>query len=334
MLKSKTVLPRLVMCVFAILLLGGCKNNHQEVMHAVVDHAIEFVHPDGALDGGKACIFVCEGGCILFKNHLFEDYAKNWSGITGVTTMGEAISLKICMEPEHEGLQVHEIGPVSGRKGYVACRYVFKDGKPSEYWIYELDEKFSEIRRIQARLAMSELFEYMMEDANGYFHITFWRENNRHSYMIISPEGEMIFESDLGEGPGEIRLCAFGGGRVAVYDTTFDGNKIDRDFFEADLEKGMLNRIAVLEDETVREKMSEGLFAVSLAGDDEIAWCDLTGIWLYDVGNKEKRLMYEWSKHEMDIHEIYDFFVEGDHSIGLAYADHDGLYYLLLMLHE
>ncbi len=57
----------------AIVLWSGCgKNNSQDVMHAAVNHKIEIVNPDGALDGGKASIFICEGGCMLFKNHLFE----------------------------------------------------------------------------------------------------------------------------------------------------------------------------------------------------------------------------------------------------------------------
>ena len=308
------------------------KDNDLDCVKAVINRSVEIVNPEDALDGGKACIFVCEGGCVLFKNHLFEDYRKNWSGITGVTTKGEETSHMVCTDPQHEGLQIHELGPVSGKQGYVACRYVFKDGKPSEFRIYELDGKFEKTREIQANLAMNELFEYVMEDAKGYVHVAFWRENDCHSYMVVSPEGEKVLESDLGKGPGEIRLCAFGGGRVAVCDTTYDGNEINRDFFEADLETGLLNRIAVLGDETVRGKMGEGLFAATLVNDDEIAWCDLTGVWLYVMENKDARLLYEWSKHEIDLHEIYDFTINGDGTIGLAYADHYGSAISLAML--
>ncbi len=198
----------------------GWRDNDLDELRAAIDHSVETVTPDGQIDGGKAAVIVCENGCMLFKNHLFEDYRKNWSGISGVTTAGEKVSHRIAVEPELEQLQVHEFGPVSGGNGYVACRYVFEDGKPSEYWFYELDGEFQKVRTVQARLGGEVIFEQVMGDAKGNFHAVFWREDDRHAYVVISPDGEKAFEADLGEGPGEIRLRAFGGGRVAACDVT------------------------------------------------------------------------------------------------------------------
>lgn len=310
---------------------GGWEDNDGDELRAVIDHSVEIVSADGQLDGGKSRIFVCEGGCMLFKNHLFDDYENNWSGISGVTAQGERMSLRVCVEPELKQTQVHEIGSVSGGKGYVACRYAFRDGKPDEYWFYELDESFQRIRGVQARLDGNDLLEYVMGDAEGFFHAVFWREDDRHAYVIVSPEGEKVFETDLGKGPGEIRLSAFGVGRVAVCDVTLEGDdQYKQSFYEADLKEKTLRELPFGKEEAVREKLRQAMFAAMPVDDNIIAWCDLTGICFYDLRERQTRIAYEWTKHEIEPYAVYDFAVNRDGSVGLAYADPHGLFYLLL----
>ena len=315
------------------------QDNALDDLHAVLNLPVERVTAEGELEGGLTTLFVGEGGGMVFKTHLYDDFKNSWSGVSGVTAGGEAFSKKLELEPDRTGTQIHKIGPVSGKDGYVACFYQFKDGKPGEYWFYELDESFGRVSCVQGAVGDDELFESLMGDAEGNFHMTFQRTNGKCAYVVISPEGERIFETDLENRPqGHVpKLCAFGKGRIAVHDPIYETDKATgygrltgHKFYAADLEGGTLREMDVSTEDAVKKLTQEDFYYVTPVSDAELAWCNRSGIFVYDVKSRETRSAYKWSNHGIFPRHVYDMSVMADGSVGMLYDGTDGLRYLLL----
>ncbi|MCR4599745.1 MAG: extracellular solute-binding protein [Acetatifactor sp.] len=312
---------------------GTWNDNFLDDLHAVVNLPVEWVTDEEALDGGTKQFFLGEGGAVLFQNHLYEDYGKDWSGVSGVTPEGERFSLRLGSDSDGSGTRYDAMGPISGKKGYAACRCAFQDGKPSEYWFCELDGNFREVSCVQARGEFGEVFKYVTGDADGNFHVAFHRSDGRGAYAVVSPKGETIFEADLGNGPLGYapEPCAFGGGRVAVCGLTYEnGTVTDRRFYEADLEGGKLREMTVSGEEAVRSQMKKFTYAATPVSDEKLAWCDPTGIFVYDVRTGEATAVYRWSSHGIAPKDVSAMTVTEDGSVGMIYDLKSGRNFLFL----
>ena len=313
------------------------QDNFLDDLHATVNLPVERVMPEGALDGGTTNFFISEGGGVLFQNHLYEDSGKNWSGVSGVTTEGERIALRLEADLGRNGMQFYVMGPISGKNGYVACCYEFKDGKPCEYWFYELDEEFKKVHSVRGEVEDSELIRFLAGDANGNFHATFQRSGGEGVYLVVSPEGKTVFEAELGSGSqGHApELCAYGGGRVAVCGLTYkNGTVADRRFYEANLERGGLREMTISRAETIRSQMQKYVYAATPVSEEELAWCDPAGIFVYDGKTGETREVYKWSNHGIVPKNVFGLSVMTDGSVGLFYDLKDGRHYLFLRTTE
>lgn len=307
------------------------EDNKVDELHAVINLPIKKVAAEGELNGGKANNFVGECGCVRFKNHIYNFYKDGWSGVNGVTIEGEEFSGKVEVDPEHAdaGNQIFELGPVSGKKEYVACYYKFnKFGKVDEYWFYHLDDNFQSIRRIQANMKTDEILESMMGDTKGNYHLTYIRTGGKYSYSIISPEGEEIFETNLEH---SARLCAYGEGKVALCnEQIYDNKPKEKKFYKYDFEKKEFMELPVSKDESVQKKMSGFVYVAVPASENALAWCGRDGIYVYDSHNKVTQKVYNWSSHGMNPSMVHDLNVTSDGNFEIIYEDAEGLSFIFL----
>ena len=186
-------------------------DNKLDDYHAVINHVVEKVEAEGENHLGSVP-FVAEGGCIRHGKHYFSDYRKCWDGVNGISVNGEKFETKIEMDPGREGVQIQILGPISGKDGYVACFGDYQDGKYHNDWFYEMDKSFQVIRTVPTKLSGHDYIRGILGDQNGNFHLIYDAGNQRMNYLVISAEGEVLFEKEVEEST----LCAFGGGRVAL----------------------------------------------------------------------------------------------------------------------
>lgn len=302
------------------------EDNSLDDFRAVINHPVKRIEAEGEIHGNGE-IFVGEGGSTRHGNHTYGNYRKDWDSVNGITAEGDMFSFKVEVDPDREGAQVRNLGPVSGKNGYVACFHGYQDGKPSEYWFYELDENFCVVRSVQAKHEAHAFIRSLMGDADGNFHIMYDGADGKKNYVIISPEGETIFEKEA-ESRSELR--AFGEGRVALGEMILETN--ERRFSEAKLETGGLSELAVSKDEKVKQKLMESVMDAVPMDEYRIAWCAKEGVCFYDIGSKETTVAYRWSNHGLLPISVEDMTVTADGSVAILYKDanEEGIRYLLL----
>jgi len=304
------------------------EDNMQDDYHAVINHAVKKIEAQGQLPYGGA-LFVGEGGCVRHGNHNFSDYKKCWDGVNGITQDGEEFESKVEVNPDRTGDQIYMVAPVSGKNEYVACFGDYKDGKYSEDWFYWLDQSFQVVRGIQSRLGAHEHMEDMMGDSIGNIHLTYEVTGLKKDYVIVSPEGEILFKKEV---EGITKLCAFGKGRVALIETDFETN--GQRICEANLTTGELAELALSKDEAYKEKVRgyrNVLKAVPL-DERQMIICTSEGICFYDAQSRETRDAYVWSNHGIIPKSIDQMVMTNEGNLAILYkeANSDGPLFLLL----
>lgn len=183
------------------------------------------------------------------------------------------------------------------------------------------------IRSVRAKFDGHEFFRDLMGDAEGNFHVTYDAAGGRN-YVIFSSEGEILFEKKV---LSYSRFCAFGEGRVALMETVMEN--MERRFFEANLETGEFMELAASKDETVKQElMAYDVKAAAPIDERRLIWCANTGVCVYDVSSRERKVVYQWSNHGILPARVEDLTVTADGSIGIYYKDANekGYRYLLL----
>ena len=307
------------------------EDNRVDDLHAVVNLPVKVVMAKGELKGGKTNVFVGECGCTRFKNHIYNFYKDGWSGVNGITMDGKEFDLKVEVDSDHAdaGNQIFELGPVSGKKGYAACYYKFnREGKVDEYWLYELNENFERIHRVQAQMNTDEILESVMGDANGNFHLTYRKTGGKYAYVIVSQEGKILFDANAEH---SARLCAYGDGKVALCDEQiYDDKPKERRFYHYDLSQKIFAELAVSTDETIQKEMRKYVYTVSPLNDNTLAWCTRAGICVYDVQSKKIKNIYNWSSHGIIPSMVWDLAIVAEGDFEILYEDSEGLNYMLL----
>ena len=305
------------------------EDNKTDDLYAVINLPTKTVTAEGELEGGSSCIFVGEGGYVNYKNHIFNKDQDSWSGVNGVSAQGTEFSRKIVVDQERKGTQIHELGPVSGKNGYVACYYAFlMDGADREYAFYELDGNFQSMRQLKVKLKNNIILYSLMGDAEGNFHLTYQKSSGKYVYAVLSREGEEIFSADVEHTP---RLCAYGKGEVALCDEqTSDSSAMERRFYRANLNDGVLTELACSKDEAIRKKMGDYVFSAAPVSETVIAWCDQMGIYYRDVQKNETWIAYRWTNHGIKPLWIDDLTVLENGDVGLCFQDENGRNYVLL----
>lgn len=305
------------------------QDNALDDLHAVINLSVKSIKTEGETVSGGV-VFVGEGGCTRHGNHSYGDYRKDWDGVNGITPEGEEFSLTLEILPEKKRLQFLNLGPVSGEDAYVACSYVYDaNGKASEYCFYELDSKYQKIHEVQTGYVTDSAVRHIMGDADGNYHAAYPKSNGKNIYVIISPEGEIIFEKELQH---SVSLCAFGGGRVAVCEKNMSTGPNEIWCYEANLKTGELLELATSKDETVRNQLKGNASHAVPVDDNRIVWCTRNGIYVYDLRDKETKTVYKWSNHGIFLDSVEDMTVTADGSLAILYRDANekGLKYLLL----
>lgn len=300
-------------------------DNYLDDYHAVLNHPLNKIIVEGDLSGAGG-VFVGETGCLRNGIHLFTDYRKGWNGVNGITTDGREFEARIVVDPERVGSQIRDLEPISGKRGYVACFVGYEDGKPSEYWFYELDDAFQVKRSVQAKMEGGRQLDRLMGDGDGNFHVL-CSKGAKKSYVIVSAEGDVIFEKEV-SAISEFR--AFGGGRVALYESANQFQ--DLQLREADISSGELMELSAVNDNVIKEKLSSYVYDITPIDDYRVAWCTSEGILTYDSTSKETKVVYRWSNHGIVPARMYDMNVMNDGSIAILTTDEneDGLFYMLL----
>ena len=306
--------------------LEAWNDNYLDDYHAILNHPLNKIQVEGDLSGAGG-VFVGETGCLRNGLHLFSDYRKDWNGINGITTDGREFEARIVVEPERIGSQIRELKPISGKRGYAASFVGYQDGKPSEYWFYELDDSFEVTRRVQAKMEGGRQLDRLMGDGDGSFHVLCSTNGLKETYVIISAEGDVIFEKEV-SAMAEFR--AFGGGRVALFENADQLH--DLRLSEASISTGELKELPVMSDNSLKEKLSTRVLDVAPVDDYRLVWCTPEGILAYDSTSKEMKVAYRWSNHGIVPGHTYDMNVMTDGSIAILTTDknEDGLFYLLL----
>ena len=304
------------------------KDNTLDDMRAVFNLPVKRTQAEGEKAGaGRTGHMVCEGGCVLFKNHLM-GYGKDWSGVNGITPEGKGFSCRIEAEEDSTENMVDGMGPVSGKDGYAAFRQLYDE--EGGCYFYELDKSFQKTSSVLVNLGMDREISEIMGDAKGNFHITYSASNGKNKYLILSSEGEVVF---MTEAKGVLSLRAFGEGRVAVCDverkSDGPGEKIKR-FYEADLDSRELRELVFSQkaaDKNGTEGM--GLYATPVS-DNKVLWCTLIGLYSYDTRDGEVRLLYQWSNHGMLPIAFDCVTTTSDRFVEVLYRDAEGQKYLFL----
>lgn len=301
-------------------------DNFLDDFHAVINHPVEKTVAEGEVPTGGR-IFIGEGGCTCHGSHMYNDYKKSWNGANGMTAEGREFSAQIVVDPDRVGTQIQDLAPVSGKNGYVAYFYQIKDGKPSGYYLYELDENFQVIQSALAKIDVHDFIHDLMGDAEGNFHVMY-NVVGGSNYVIFSAEGEILFEKKV---LPYSSFCAFGKGRVALVETVME--TMERRFSEADPETGEFLELAVSRDETVKQElMAYDVLEAALIDEYRLVWCASTGVCFYDLSSRERKVVYHWSNHGIVPTRVEDLTVTADGSIGIYYKDanEEGYHYLLL----
>jgi len=349
----------LSVCVVAMFLLAGCigiatgKTEHKEVdnqmpsedfaflsddamarrdnslddLQAVIRIPVRIYEPEGVIAGGRGGYMVGEAGCVAFKNHLYSNYKQNWSGVNGITAEGDEFSFHIETEPEREGIQVDAIGPLAGKKGYVAYRSVRDaNGAAVEQWFYKFNGNFQKIYGVKSEKPVSDSIEFLMGDMDENFHIIYRKSNGDEIYVVLSHDGTILMEVSL---DFSAKLYAFGEGRVSV---CTDCTNVQQRMYVADIDKGKLTELPVSEDETVSEMLRGLVMAVCPLDEHSALWCTEEGIFVYDLKGRSTKTVYQWSKHGLSVMGIRDMVVTAEGSVGILYRDEyeSDLCYLLL----
>ncbi len=303
-------------------------DNSTDDLRAVINHPVEKTEAEGEIHGNGE-IFVCEAGCVRHSNHTFSNYKEDWDGVNGITGNGEKFSLKIEVDSGREGAQIRNLGSVSGKKGYVACYHgTNKNGKPADYWFYELDEAFAVVNAIHPNLNANAFIRSLMGDSNGNFHVTYDGNGGKRNYVIISSAGELLFEKEV---EVNSKLCSFGGGRVALCETTLETN--ERRFMEANAETGELSEIAVSKDEAVKKMLtSNDVYDAVPVDDHQILTCNKEGVCFYDLRDRKLELAYKWSNHGIIPLAVRELGMTSDGSVSILYEEkgEKGTLFLLL----
>lgn len=169
------------------------EDNTVDDYYAFINQLVEKVETEGEISGGGR-IFVNEGGCVRHGNHNYASYTKDWDGINGITADAFEYHLQLEVDTGREGNQIDDIGPISGQKGYVTCFYIYENGKPSEYWLYKLDDRFQVVDRVHADLTSQGFVRSIMGDANGNFHITYDSSSGMKKYVVLSQYGKFYLK--------------------------------------------------------------------------------------------------------------------------------------------
>ena len=303
-------------------------DNAVDDYQAVMRQPLKKIKVDGDLSGAGA-FFVSENGCTRHGIHSFGSYKKNWNGANGITVDGREYEVKIMVDPERVGMQIDHLAPISGKNGYVAS-FSERDasGKQIKYWFYELDADFQVIRSVQANMAEGKQIDRLMGDGAGNFHVICEDGSLKMTYVIISPEGEVLFEKEDVALISELR--AFGGGRVAVEEKGMETQELW--LGEANLGTGTFSELPAFQDETIKKKMTELVYLVTAIDEWRLLWCAKEGILSYDSTSKECKTIYQWSHHGIIPKRIYDLTVTKDGSIAMLYVDEseEDLIYLKL----
>ena len=302
------------------------KDNTLDDMYAVFNLPAKRIEVEGEQAGaGTACSLVCEGGCVLFRNHLL-GYGKDWSGVNGITQAGQEFSFRIEVDENPKENRVDRIGPVSGKNGYVAYNLLY-DGRGTIYF-YELNKEFQKISSVQMMLESDRELSGIMGDAEGNFHFVYSLSNGKNKYVIVSSDGEVIFQA---EGKHMLSLNAFGGGRVAVCDQERSSNGLgEKRFYEADLKSGELCELSVSKKLSDEQKNKDlGQYAVPV-DEDRILWCTYSELLLYDSNEGSIQTLYRWSNHGIVPTAFDGLAMLTDGAIGILYRDADGSNYMLL----
>lgn len=306
-------------------------DNKVDELHAIINLPINWTMSEGKSKAVSHYV-IGEGGGVRLCNYLWEE-AQEWrSDIVGITTEGEDFATSFSVGSEHADNFIHNIGPVSGEKAYVACYCkANKEGKVDEYWFYKLDKNFQRVSRVQAKMEMDAPLDFIMGDAKGYYHVIYSLPVGltvEWYYAVINPDGDKLCDIKL-KNMG--RLCSYVDGSVIVCDQQIYNNTTKEYrfyYFEAD--NASLAELSISKDEEVQRILSDFLYDVAPVNENKIAWCNTTGILLYDRESKKTSIVYEWSKHGIVLRDIKNFTVLADGSIGLIYEDAEGSNYLFL----
>ncbi|MBR3470424.1 MAG: hypothetical protein IKH28_12150 [Lachnospiraceae bacterium] len=307
------------------------KDNSLDELQAVINCPLEEVKADGEQVGGRKTYVVGEGGAVRFKNHLVGSYKKDWSGVSGVTTSGEAFSERITVDPDYVGVQLDFFGTISGKAGYVATRNEYDE----EYniigrWFYELNESFEKVNAFYVKLPFGGDVLAVMGDKDGNIHLTFFESADCYKYFILSPEGETLFETS-----GNFRegLRAFGDGRVTVCEIVTEGGRMTGKILEADPENGTVTELGKLSaqqiyDETKGREIRS--FSLTPVSEKLLAWCGSEGLYFCNVDGGETRMAYRWASHGITVQGVADLYAKEDGTVAVIYQDESGMNYLLL----
>lgn len=318
-------------------------DNRLDDLHAVLNLPVK--EPEllaGEMQGGLVTCILGERGAVIVKNHLYADYRKSWSGVTGYTRTGEDFAQRLDGISDKEGTAIYALGPISGEKGFVAYDLVRE--RPSEeeeavitgYVLYKLDENFQKVSEVHTQINAPKVVNSMAGDSKGNFHLILQEGDTDSRYVILDRDGKLLFERYF-EFETFADLRTFGGGRVAMCGPEMAGlltlrREGDYKFYEADPETGKLEELAACKEDTLREKMEENItYAVPI---DEycLAWCDKNGVIFGDSRSGEIKTVYKWSSHGIRNPLIRKMTVLQDGTVQIVYnlLRENGTYYLQL----
>ena len=301
------------------------QDNTLDLYTGQINHPLRPEQPEGARDGGAIKYLLGTTRAAVFKKHLFATFEESWDGLNIVTDRGEE-------QLEHlhfaeEGLnQVWNVGDICGSDNYLMYYMDTDESAETVHVFFIVDTEFNVVDRIDARELPADIFpDDIMMDISGNIHILSYGNDN-WIYYVLDPQGKLLAEYTNVSYWG-VEFIPIYDGRIALYscESVEDENVTPVVLWMLDLTSGGECILATL-------SLDKGISYCTLWDDSTLVYATLQGLYRSDLSGDNQELLYEWSRHGIQLTSkgVRAIRFTQEKGLSLLYASQSGMNYLCL----
>ena len=306
------------------------KDNSLDAYVAVAHMPLLVETPKEAMDGGLTYCFLGHSGAFRMKKHVFENSRENWDELSIVTAEGENRSESWKWGKNWDwNNQIWQMGGILGTDHILRQTIEAVEGKGYQYGLIEMDENLDTLREIPLEFLDGEemrTIDEIVADGEGYIHFFLSGDSSvdgRKHYYVLSSDGAVLVDYDMGDFPFPTTFVPLYDGSVAVMTTTEDG--CDHVLMRLNPESGALEQLLQIAPEETPSGF--GCFCFTLLDENTLLLADADGIYRRDLREKVYQPLYLWRNHGITVSYIESLLVPEGERIALIYeSDGEGNY--------